>query len=169
MMNSKPKASLQDLLELAINTLENQPRLFNISAEEIKIEPDVDGFYEIFIPHEIMLIKKEDNIQDYGINGTISIKENRLGFMFLRSRDDKSMSLYLKGDEAATIDNTIILELTEKEITTEGDKYTERLYYGKTQDKNIKIIADNIYAYPYKATVSYTLRKNAPQANKAKA
>lgn len=168
-MNSKPKASLQDLLESATDKLENQPRLFGISAEEIKIEPDADGFYEIFIPHEIMLIKDKDNIQDHGINGTILIKENRLGFMFLRSRDDTSMSLYLKGDEAATIDDTIILDLTEKEITTEGVKYTERFYYGKTQDKDFKIIADNIYTYPHRATVSYSLRKNASQTNKAKA
>ncbi len=168
-MNSKPKASLQYLLESATDKLENQPRLFGIPAEEIKIEPDADGFYNIFIPHKIMLIKKEDNIQDYGISGTISIKENILGFMFLRSRDDKSMSLYLKGDEDAKIDDAIILELTEKGITTEGDEYTERFYYGKTQDKEIKIIADNVYTYPHRATVSYSLRKNVSQANKAKA
>ena len=160
MMNSKPKASLQDLLELAINTLENQPKLFDISAEEINIEPDADGFYEIFIPQNIMFIKEEKNIQYYGIRGTISIKENTLGFMFLRSHDDKSMSLYLKEDETTTIDNAIILELTEKEITTEGDKYTELVYYGLTQDQNIKIIADNIHTYPHRATVSYSFRNN---------
>lgn len=160
MMNSQQKASLQDLFESAINILENQPKIFDISAEEINIDPDADGFYEIFIPQDIMFIKKNENIQYYGIRGTISIKENTLGFMFLRSYDDKSMSLYLKEDEDTTIDNAIILELTEKEITTEGDKYTELVYYGLTQDKNIKIIADNIHTYPHKATVSYSSRNN---------
>lgn len=160
-MNSERKASLQDLFEIIERKLENQPKIFDISTEEINIEPDADGFYEIFIPHEIMLIKEKDNIQDYGINGIISIYENILGFMFLRSYDDKSMSLYLKEDETATIDDTIILKLTEKEVIIEGVKDTELFYSGKTQDKKIKIIAENICTYPHKASVSYSLRKEA--------
>lgn len=162
-MNSEQKASLQNLFGIIERKLENQPNVFDISAEEIKIEPDADGFYEIYIPHEIMLIKEKDNIQNYGINGTITINENILGFMFLRSYDDKSMSLFPKEDEAATTDNTIILRLTEKEIIREGVKDTELFYSGKTQDKKIKMIADNIYAYPHKASVSYSLRIKASQ------
>ncbi|MCK5042521.1 MAG: hypothetical protein KAR51_00705 [Candidatus Aenigmarchaeota archaeon] len=169
MMNSKPKANLQNLFESAIDTLENQPRLFGISAEEIKIEPDAEGFYEIFIPYKIMLIKEKDNIQDYGISGTISIKEDILGFMFLRSYEDKQMSLYLKEDEDVTINKAIILDLTENEITTEGVKNTEQFYYGKTLDKELKTIADNIHTYPHRATVSYSLKNNTLQTNKAKA
>lgn len=163
MMNSEQKASLRDLFEIIERKLENQPKIFDISAEETYVEPDVDGFYEIYIPHKIMLIKEEDNIQNYGINGTISIYENILGFMFLRSYDDKSMSLYLKEDETATIDDTIILKLTEKEVIIEGVKDIELFYYGKTQDKKIKMIADNICTYPDKASVSYSLKDNIPQ------
>ncbi|MCK5063215.1 MAG: hypothetical protein KAR23_04745, partial [Candidatus Aenigmarchaeota archaeon] len=160
---SYARATTEQLFSGVVADLEACDSVFKKQETLISKEPDAGGFYDIIIPFEVMQTEDHNpTLTRHTRIGHIRTEYGHIGFFFNRS-DSRSMLIYLGSSEGASIESTVGLILTERNIKIKGAEETEVVYLGKIEylSRNwvveMKKISDEIYLHPGRTETIYSL------------
>jgi len=159
-MNPNKKLTLAKVFKSVIRDLDSQELLFENPEKKYLEEPDSEGFYIITIPYKTIITEEYDELKPIDqMKGIINTPEGCISFIFTRSDNNQQMIISAIKDiddkHNTELKEAVMLTLVEQNKSDDDVDEINKLYMGKSENPDIKRIADEILYSPINIFAKY--------------